>query len=152
MYATGVPGAQAEFTAYRLLYCLYRSLDAALSRPMLQLSEAQRREPAVAHALRVCTAVSQRNYVKFFALHRAAPNMSAFLMDYMVPAQRSLALRTICVAFRPSMPLDVLERTLGFAHYDNAAAALKKYLLDKGCALDTKKHALLTKESLATLK
>ena len=71
--------------------------------------------------------------------------MSAFLVDHLVPSMRSAALRALCVAFKPSLPLDYVARALGFAHYEDASGGLRDYLNEKKCVV--RDNVLMTKES-----
>jgi hypothetical protein len=49
----------------------------------------------IQHALQVCDAVSLQNWVAFFRLYDAAPNMGQYLMDHMAQKVRFAALKTL---------------------------------------------------------
>ena len=85
-----------------------------LSQELRQLSVDGRQLPATAHALKVSSACALNSYhvlfvlflfqlflidcmvffdlKQFFKLHQSAPNMSAFIMDYMVPLFRKVCI------------------------------------------------------------
>lgn len=147
LYAAGIGGARDEFTAYRILYYLYRELSSDLAKQLLRLTPAERTCEPIKHALQVCTAVALSNTQQFFHLHARAPHMSAYLLDYMVPAQRRHALRAICAAYRPAVPLTFLATALGFAR--SGDAALRQWLDEQGAVCDATQ--LQTKETQQAL-
>jgi hypothetical protein len=69
----------------------------------------------VAHALGVIRAWTLSNYHAFFHLYRRAPHMSAFLVDFLVERMRVRAFRAMVAAYRPTLPLRVVQRELAFA-------------------------------------
>lgn len=54
--------------------------DVEFSFPEKRLSDQAKKDAAVNHALAVRAAVTSENYVKFFRLYKAAPNLNACLM------------------------------------------------------------------------
>jgi hypothetical protein len=152
LYAKGVAGARDEFTAYLLIYFLHLNLPGDLARQMLRLTREERESAAIRHALAVCTAVALSNYQQFFHLHARAPHMSAFLLDYMVPGMRRLALAAICSAYRPSVPLAFVQEALGFSHVKkNPEGEMMRWLDERGAIYDVASGVLQTKETAAAL-
>ncbi|KAG3133643.1 hypothetical protein PI126_g19073 [Phytophthora idaei] len=77
LYEKLIPGEAIEFLAYRILYCVYVSLQA-----------------------------------KKGDSNAGAPNMAGYLMDVMVPAIRLSALRAMCKAYRPTLPVQYIRDEL----------------------------------------
>jgi hypothetical protein len=71
---------------------------------LAQLTEAERADPSVEHALAVRHAVAQGNYTVLFRLFCAAPRMGAYLMDHLVPRERLQALVVMTKAFVLASP------------------------------------------------
>lgn len=102
-------GQVLEFLSYRILYCIYVSLQAkkadaanagqlGMYNVLTIVTSDHRRNEGIAHALAVREAVAMNDYHRFFNLYVDAPNMAGYLMDPMVPAIRLRALRAICKA------------------------------------------------------
>ena len=62
---------------------------------MAHLSADDKCDECIAHALKVRSAFTLKNYHRFFALHRAAPRMSAYLMDWFSDRVRRDAIKCI---------------------------------------------------------
>lgn len=123
LYGYGIPGAIAEFTAYRILYLLHTRNWREVSALMAELTPALRADPAVAHALGVRAAMSAGNYHRFFALYERAPNMGAYIMDHFAERERVNALLIVARSFRPTCPLAFLTAELRIES-ENAAREL----------------------------
>ena len=83
LYAEGIEGSQLEFAAYNLLCVIlhsnnYRELLSSMSR----LSAEAKEDEVVKHALAVRASVTSGNYVTFFKLYKAAPNLNTCLMGW----------------------------------------------------------------------
>lgn len=59
---------------------------------LAQLTPAEKADPGVHHALQVHASLATSNYVRFFRLYNAAPNMSGYIMDHFVERERMSAL------------------------------------------------------------
>ena len=57
-----------------------------------QLTEKQKADPAVRHALAVQRAIAMGNYHALFDLYMNAPNMGAYIMDHFIERERVRAL------------------------------------------------------------
>ncbi|KAI3926853.1 hypothetical protein MKX01_032768 [Papaver californicum] len=106
LYSEGSKGCQMEFSAYSLLCVILhsnnnRDLVASISR----LPKEAKKHEAVKHALAVCTAVTSGNYVLFFRLYKAAPNLSTCLMDLYVEKMRFEAVKCMSQSFCPTVPV-----------------------------------------------
>ncbi|KAL8005666.1 hypothetical protein Plhal703r1_c07g0039331 [Plasmopara halstedii] len=105
LYEKLIPGEVTEFLAYRILYCVYVSLQSkkgdsnagqlGMYNVLAMVTPSMRSESAIAHALDV-----------------RAPNMAGYLMDVMVPAIRLSALRAMCKAYRPALPVQHIRKEL----------------------------------------
>ncbi|KAF1794199.1 SAC3/GANP/THP3 protein [Phytophthora cactorum] len=122
LYEKLIPGEAIEFLAYRILYCVYVSLQAkkgdsnagqlGMYNVLGMVTPRLRTDPAIAHALAVRQAVAMNDYHRFFKLYVGAPNMAGYLMDVMVPAIRLSALRAMCKAYRPTLPVQYIRDEL----------------------------------------
>ena len=114
---------EEEFIAYRVLYYVYLSTNEKFSGgsgDMLQLLRSisqrqQRNENAISHALQVREAVAFGDYLSFFRLHTATPNLGMYLTSLLVPMMRVRALRRMAKAYRPSLDVSVCLAHLGFS-------------------------------------
>ena len=114
LYSIGLSGCEFEFLAYRLLYLIHCRNKQAINQFISELSEEQRANEIVSHALNVRSAAALGNYSRLFQLYNEAPNMGAYLMDLFVPRERSAALSVILKAFRPSISIYYICKTLAF--------------------------------------
>lgn len=124
LYAIGLSGSELEFLAYRLLYLIHCRNKQAINQFMCDLSEEQRSDEAVSHALKVRSAMAVGNYAQLFQLYAKAPNMGAYLMDLFVPRERSSALNIMLKAFRPTLSVPYLTQILAFNSEDEGKAWL----------------------------
>jgi hypothetical protein len=83
---------------------------------MAELSREQKKDVNIHHALLVRSSVARGDYHQLFHLYYRAPNMSAYLMDHFIERERNRAMRVLCKAFRPHLPLDYIANVLGFIH------------------------------------
>ncbi|KAJ0393201.1 hypothetical protein P43SY_008624 [Pythium insidiosum] len=122
LYEKSIPGKAIEFLSYRILYCIYVTLQAkkidsnagqlGMYSVLANVTSAVRENDSIRHALDVREAVASNNYHRFFQLYMDAPNMAGYLMDSMVPTIRLRALRAICKAYRPNVPIDFIRQEL----------------------------------------
>nr|AAC28976.1 unknown protein [Arabidopsis thaliana] len=115
LYAEGVEGCSLEFAAYSLLYItLHSNNNRELLSSMSRLSEEDKKDEAVRHALSVRAAVTSGNYVMFFRLYKTAPNMNSCLMDLYVEKMRYKAVNFMSRSCRPTIPVSYIVQVLGF--------------------------------------
>ena len=114
LYLEGVPGQEAEFVAYRILYLILTHNSAGqpawaavncahqlplspldMSTELRELTSDLRTHPYVAHALRLWSAWQLGNYCQFFRLFESAPGSGRSLLQLFVSRARLSALRTI---------------------------------------------------------
>lgn len=70
-----------------------------MSTIQLELTSDLKRDPAIEHAQKLCSAWSSSNYVQFFRLYRTAPYMCGALINIFVERERKQALRTMAKAY-----------------------------------------------------
>ncbi|XP_022942499.1 SAC3 family protein A-like isoform X1 [Cucurbita moschata] len=116
LYADGIEGCHMEFAAYNLLCAILHSNNKKdLLSLMSRLSDQAKKDVSVNHALAVRAAVTSGNYVKFFRLHKAAPNLNACLMDLYAEKMRYKAVNCMSRSYRPSLPVPYIAQVLGFS-------------------------------------
>lgn len=98
LYKEGLPGHKGEFLAYRILYLLHTCNRSDMNDLLANLTQTDKSNPSVQHALEVRNALATSNYHKFFKLYLEAPSMGGYLMDSFVPRERLAALACICKA------------------------------------------------------
>ncbi|KAL5196185.1 SAC3 family protein A [Glycine soja] len=116
LYAEGIEGSDMEFAAYNLLCVIMHSNNNRdLVSSMARLSHEAKKDEAVKHALAVRAAVTSGNYIAFFRLYKAAPNLNACLMDLYVEKMRYKAVNCMCRSYRPTLPVSYISQVLGFS-------------------------------------
>ncbi|RDX89813.1 SAC3 family protein A, partial [Mucuna pruriens] len=116
LYAEGIEGCHMEFAAYNLLCVIMHSNNNRdLLSSMARLSNEAKKDEAVKHALAVRAAVTSGNYIAFFRLYKAAPNLNTCLMDLYVEKMRYKAVNCMCRSYRPTLPVSYISQVLGFS-------------------------------------
>lgn len=136
---------RSEFAAYRILYMIKTRNRLDLTKEIAELPDDLRSSAAVKFALELNAATTLGNYVSFFRLYSEAPFMSAYLIDGFCQRQRLTALTSICKAFRPTVPINWLTKTLGFESSKECLEYLNelKVAIIGDEALDTKASSSL---------
>ncbi|EJF64140.1 hypothetical protein DICSQDRAFT_54014 [Dichomitus squalens LYAD-421 SS1] len=129
LYELGIPGKVEEFTAYRILMLLHGRNRSDLNLYVGQLTERQKSDPAVRHALGVQRAVAMGNYHALFDLYLNAPNMGAYIMDHFIDRERIRALMVMTKAYR-SLQLSFIQNELAF----DTLAAAREFLAEHRAA------------------
>lgn len=116
----GTQDCKIEFTAYRILYCVFtqhQQKNSSTSRIemnsiLASLTKVDKESDSVVHALHVRKAVAMNNYHSFFQSYDVAPNLNARLMDAMLNTIRLLALRIMCASYRPKLEVSYILNQL----------------------------------------
>jgi len=150
LYAAGHAGCDCEFAAYRVLYSMYAESDTAISRSLQDLTAEQKASPEVVHACKVQAANSIGNYAAFIQLYATAPNLNSSIMDRCLHRVRNEALRAMARAFRPALPLEYVQHTLGISAQQDAIMLIRHC---GGVVQESEGGVIFdTKASMATVK
>lgn len=84
---------------------------------------------AVKHALSVVSAIMHDDYQSFFRLYEAAPNLSAYLMDFLVQRVRKSAYVRTITAYRPTLSVEHFREALFFQDLEET----RRFLKSQGC-------------------
>ncbi|KAI0334525.1 hypothetical protein GY45DRAFT_1269620 [Cubamyces sp. BRFM 1775] len=136
LYELGIPGKVEEFTAYRILMLLHGRNRSDLNLYVGQLTEKQKADPAVRHALAVQRAIAMGNYHALFDLYMNAPNMGAYIMDHFIDRERIRALMVMTKAYR-TLPLTFIQNELAF----DTPAAAREFLVEHRAGFFTNPNA-----------
>ena len=147
---------QNEFIAYRIIYYVfltgnkkYDGGSSDLFKIMLGLTEEQRKNAFIKHALKVRIAVADNDYHSFFRLQDNCPNSGAYLMDMMIGQIRANGLQCMMKSYRPTISVAFVLEELGFAvngeiDVDEGTA----WLVSCGCKLSEDRSLIHAKESV----
>ncbi|TRZ06808.1 hypothetical protein HGM15179_020298, partial [Zosterops borbonicus] len=113
LYGENLPGCVGEFTAYRILYCIFTNNSGELTTELSLLPPSLRSDPSVSHALSLRAAWALGLYSRFFRLHSSAPAMGPRLIDLFAERERRRALRAFLKAYRPALPTAQLGPLMG---------------------------------------
>ncbi|KAK7208451.1 SAC3/GANP/Nin1/mts3/eIF-3 p25 family-domain-containing protein [Myxozyma melibiosi] len=145
LYEKGIPGHPEEFLAYRILYFLHTRNQSDMNELLTELTEKEKENEAVMHALAVRTALTDSDYHTLMKLYMNAPNMGGYVMDSFIDRERLLALEIICKAFRPEIGLDYLTVELGFESEEECLEFMQRNSIIEH--FDSKTRRLRTKEA-----
>lgn len=112
-----------EFRAYQLIYSMVQSSWTDLN---MSLTGSGLDGHSCQHALVVVKSVIQSDYHTFFKLYESAPNLSAYLMDFLVKRVRNDAYERIVSSYRPTMGVEYFREALSFENLEETRSFLKK--------------------------
>lgn len=121
LYKQKLGGHPGEFTAYRILYMIHTRNRTGMNDMLAELTNEDKKHPAVQHALEVRSALATDNYYKFFKLYEDPPNMGAYLMDMFVHRERIKAMSMVSRAYKPDVKVQYLAQVLSFANQQECA-------------------------------
>lgn len=107
---------QQEFKAYYILYNIFSENTSELQAVIRGLSKDEMKHDLISHSLKVRNAWSLGNYYLMFKLFKESPvdSLSSCIMKWFLPRERKVALRKIFKAYRPTVPLEFIQRSLVF--------------------------------------
>jgi SAC3 family protein LENG8/THP3 len=108
-----------------MLYYFFCDLHTQSNRMLKTITDDERSEGPVKHALDICKAYNMGNYSRFFRLYEEAPNKTGSLIDVFIDKIRILCLQKMTRGFFPTgIQLEFLKRTLGFNSMENLESFL----------------------------
>lgn len=87
-----------EFLAYKILYQILCEMDMEVLRTLRQLTDDEKKEDCIIHALNVRKALASGNYGRFFKLYKDAPNMGFYLIGIFIDKHRIICLQKLAFA------------------------------------------------------
>ncbi|OCT51088.1 SAC3/GANP family protein [Cladophialophora carrionii] len=135
LYKQNLGGHPVEFKAYRILYFIHTCNRTDMNDVLSDLTPADKKEPAIKHALEVRSALALGNYHKFFKLYLTVPDMGAYLMDMFVERERLAALACLCRAYKPDVRLRFVTEELGFESDEEACQFIIDHAPDESSTL-----------------
>lgn len=111
-----------EFCAYQLLYTIVQNSWSDFNKALGEAGDIS--GPSSQHAIQVVQSVIHNNYRLFFRLYRSSPNLSAYLMDFLVKRVRAEAYDRIIASFRPTMDIEYFQDALQFENVVEATEFL----------------------------
>lgn len=133
-----------EFAAYALLYALIQRARLQLKKEVIRIRRLVSIRPQMKcanHAFDVVRAVEGNDYRSFFELYDSAPEMSGYLLDFMVDRVRVAAYVSMVAAYRPAISVLHLQECLGFLDEEEAMRFLVEQdavLVEDASAIDCK--------------
>ncbi|KAI8865760.1 hypothetical protein GQ42DRAFT_129103, partial [Ramicandelaber brevisporus] len=124
-----------EFTAYRILYCLFARAKTDIAGELANLTPRQRQQdPAIGNALAIQRALATGDHFTFFKLYKRIPNHGKYIVDQFINRERLAYLRRMCTAFRPAILVAELTQLLAM----DKTTAVKKWLKELGITIGQK--------------
>ena len=132
--------AADEFAAYRIIYALVQKETGDVNKELVFANELMKKQEQLMsikkglceqmssckHSILVARSVIQCDYHSFFILYDNAPNISAYLMNFLVQRMQSSAYQRIVSAFRPTVSAELFRQTLFFHDLEETRQFLKK--------------------------
>ncbi|WWC88241.1 uncharacterized protein L201_003147 [Kwoniella dendrophila CBS 6074] len=126
LYELGIKGHPQEFLSYRIIYLLHTRNRSDMATLLAQLTQTEKSDRGVKHALDVHAALATSNYARFFKLFTSAPNMSGYIMDHFVERERIAALAIMSKGYM-TLSLTYVTTTLAFDTEEETDAFLQAH-------------------------
>mmetsp|Transcript_10302 Transcript_10302/g.15489 ORF Transcript_10302/g.15489 Transcript_10302/m.15489 type:complete len:509 (-) Transcript_10302:757-2283(-) len=84
LYASGIQGNRAEFTAYAILYFSLKNNYEALGSFLKKIPDDLRRDTSVKYALETHRAYTTRNFYRFFKLLKTTPHLNSYIINMFI--------------------------------------------------------------------
>lgn len=126
LYNEGIKGCQYEFIAYRILYYIFTTNTTDIMTCLASLTASHRKNVSIKHAIETAHSWLLSNYVLFFRHYKNAPDMSAFILNWIIERERKTAVKLVVKAYRPNIPVECLINMLAFQDLDSCLQFLER--------------------------
>jgi hypothetical protein len=123
-------------------------MDMEVLRTLRQLTDEEKKQDCIIHALNVRKALATGNYGRFFKLYKDAPNMGQYLIGIFIDKHRIMCLQKLSFANQNSN-LEIQRLSILLAFEDKAE--ITKFLTGLECTLMDETH-LDCRQSMVKLK
>jgi len=129
LYSNGISLAnQVEFVAYGILYDLLQLDFTHITQQLSTMPETLREHEFIKHAFQVVEAAQTKNYELFRKRYESAPNLAKYFMYSMLEKfVRPAVFGIMLTAYKPSIPVEYLQKELLFKDKEECIAFVKNY-------------------------
>jgi hypothetical protein len=137
-----------EFCCYSLLYHLLSEDFPSLNAELTTLGPQSKKHPAILHAIRIAESYLTNNWHQFYLLSKTSFFLESHILNIVSDRVLIHALESIFISYRPSVPIEWLQKQTGFSTKQATIA----WLEDHDCVFTSAKRTDIdAKDSLKGL-